>query len=1075
MSQNIVAENSPIKERDTRKLLSDTKFFEGYSRYDETLGRYETWPEAVGRVMNMHRKYFAKTIEKNPILATHIDNVEKAYADRKLLGAQRSLQFGGEQILKHHMRLYNCVSSHVDRPAFFGEYFYILLCGAGAGFSVQKHHIAKLPMIRPRTKQPKTHTIDDSIEGWATALDVLLSSYFMGGGKHPEYEGRRVFFEYHKIRKKDSLISGGFKAPGPEPLKKALSLIEIIMTERAEEGVLRPIDAYDILMHAADAVLSGGVRRAATICLFSKDDTEMLQAKTGNWFIDNKQRARSNNSVVLLRNEVTMEEFVNIMKHVKEYGEPGFVFVSSLEHCFNPCVEIGMYPKTESGISGWQGCVSENTKLITREGITNIADSVGKEIEIWNGTKWSKVTPRITGENRSFFKVIFGDGSELEATENHKFLAKNRFEKTYKEYTTLEIQKYLNEDKYVLSTPRYEIIRDENGKAFVPNAYDYGFILGDGTVRDHRKSATAIIYEDYFDCNFPITGVLQSENTDTYNNKKVRTYYWNKNSLDLNIAYELKYSDELPDFLFTWDRISLMNFFAGWIDTDGTVLDKGGCRIYGKEGHIKTGQLLLSSLGIKSSVNLMSSKGEKTNKGIRNRDVWYLQITETKDLFSHKKKIISGKLTKKGKEQTIKEIIPMNTVGTSYCFDEPETHSGVFNNVLTKQCNLVEGNGSLCKTKEDFYELCRNASILATLQAAYTDFKFVTSETKEIFEREALLGVSLTGWMNSPDVLFDKTVLKKGAEIVKKTNREIAQLLGIRPAARTTCVKPAGNASVLLGTASGIHPEHSKKYIRNIQINKSQEVSDIIKKTNPYMVEESVWSSLKTDNIISFPVIAPENSIFKNDLNGVEFLEHVKLVQNSWVEYGTDESLCVDPTVRHNVSNTVTVKANEWDDVTQYLYDNRKYFTGVSLIGETGDKDYFQAPNIEVLSPKEMVEKYGEASLFASGLIVDASTGFDNLWEAITIAQQDNDDSSQERKDIRADWIRRFRKFADNYFGGNLVITGYCLKDVYILYKWVKIQNNFTDIVMEENLQKLKEISIDTMGAAACAAGACEI
>jgi ribonucleoside-diphosphate reductase alpha chain len=180
-------------------------------------------------------------------------------------------------------------------------------------------------------------------------------------------------------------------------------------------------------------------------------------------------------------------------------------------------------------------------------------------------------------------------------------------------------------------------------------------------------------------------------------------------------------------------------------------------------------------------------------------------------------------------------------------------------------------------------------------------------------------------------------------------------------------------------------------------------------------------------------------------------------------------------TVRHNVSNTVTVKANEWDDVTQYLYDNRKYFTGVSLIGETGDKDYFQAPNIEVLSPKEMVEKYGEASLFASGLIVDASTGFDNLWEAITIAQQDNDDSSQERKDIRADWIRRFRKFADNYFGGNLVITGYCLKDVYILYKWVKIQNNFTDIVMEENLQKLKEISIDTMGAAACAAGACEI
>lgn len=746
MSLNIIAENSPLKERDTRKLLSDTKFFEGYSRFDDDHGRYETWSESVGRVMNMHRKYFAKKIEQNPILGNYIDDVEKAYADRKLLGAQRSLQFGGDQILKHHMRLYNCVSSHVDRPEFFGEYFYILLCGAGAGFSAQKHHIAKLPMIRPRTKQPKTHTIDDSIEGWATSLDVLLSSYFMGGGKHPEYEGRRVFFEFHKIRKKDALISGGFKAPGPEPLKKALSLIEMLMNERAEEGFLRPIDAYDILMHAADAVLSGGVRRAATICLFSKDDEEMLQAKTGNWFKDNKQRARSNNSVVLLRDQITMEEFTNIMSHVKEYGEPGFVFVSSLEHCFNPCVEIGMYPKTESGISGWQGC------------------------------------------------------------------------------------------------------------------------------------------------------------------------------------------------------------------------------------------------------------------------------------------------------------------------------------------NLVEGNGSLCKTKDDFYELCRNASILATLQAAYTDFKFVAPATKEIFEREALLGVSLTGWMNSPDILFDENVLKKGADIVKNTNKEIAKILGIRPAARTTCVKPAGNASVLLGTASGIHPEHSKKYIRNIQINKSQEVSDIIKKSNPYMIEESVWSSLKTDNIISFPIIAPENSIFKDDLTAIGFLDKVKLVQNSWVEYGTDESLCVDATVRHNVSNTVTVRKNEWDGVTEYLFKNRKYFTGVSLIGETGDKDYFQAPNIEVLSPIEMVQKYGEASLFASGLIVDASTGFSNLWEAVEVAQKNmNDDTSQEIKDIRAEWIRRFRKFADNYFAGDLNITGYCLKDVYILYKWVKIQNNFVDVAMEESLQRIKEISIDTMGAAACAAGGCEV
>lgn len=741
----IQAENVPIKDRDTRTLLADTKFFEGYSRYSEENQRYETWQESVARVMNMHRKFFAKTIEKNPTLGGYIDEVEKAYADRRILGAQRSLQFGGDQLLKHHMRIYNCTSSHLDRPAFFGEYFYILLCGAGAGFSVQKHHIAKLPMIRPRTKQPKTHTIDDSIEGWATALDVLLSSFFIGGGVHPEYEGRRVFFEYHKIRKKDSLISGGFKAPGPEPLKRALALIEELLTSIAEEGIMSPIHAYDICMHAADAVLSGGVRRAATICLFSKDDQEMLKAKTGNWMAENPQRSRSNNSVVLLRNEAKFDEFAQIMEWVKQFGEPGFVFVNSLEHCFNPCVEIGMYPKTEAGVSGWQGC------------------------------------------------------------------------------------------------------------------------------------------------------------------------------------------------------------------------------------------------------------------------------------------------------------------------------------------NLVEGNGAMCKTKEEFFELCRVGSILATMQASYTDFKFVGPATKEIFEREALLGVSLTGWMNSPDILFDEKVLREGAKIVRETNREVAKMLGIRPAARTTCVKPAGNASVLLGTASGIHPEHSKRYIRNIQISKSQEVSDIIRKINPYMVEESIWSAAKSDNIISFPIIPPKGSIYKDELNGVEFLEKVKLVQNAWVEAGTDESLCVDPTVRHNVSNTVTVRPDEWVQVTDYLYKNRKHFTGVSLIGESGDKDYFQAPNIEVLSPREMVRKYGEAALFASGLIVDASKGFKNLWDATFIAQQTTDDSSQELKDIRADWIRRFIKFAENFFEGDLVKTAYCLKDVYILYKWMKIQINFQDINMEEHLKIAKMTEIDTMGAAACAAGACEI
>jgi ribonucleoside-diphosphate reductase alpha chain len=200
-----------------RGMMSDAKFFEAYSRYDESLSRYETWNESVERVMEMHREYYADKMTAE--LDALMKEVETAYKDKLFLGAQRALQFGGEQLLKHHARLYNCTASYADRPAFFGEAFYLMLSGCGVGFSVQKHHVAKLPEIRQRTKTAKTFVVPDSVEGWATSLDVLLSSFFVGGGRYPEYEGKKVNFDLTEIRPKNALISGGFKAPGPEVLR----------------------------------------------------------------------------------------------------------------------------------------------------------------------------------------------------------------------------------------------------------------------------------------------------------------------------------------------------------------------------------------------------------------------------------------------------------------------------------------------------------------------------------------------------------------------------------------------------------------------------------------------------------------------------------------------------------------------------------------------------------------------------------------------------------------------------------------------------------------------------------------
>jgi ribonucleoside-diphosphate reductase alpha chain len=729
-------------DKNFRTLMAEAKFFEGYARFDDNLGRYETWEEAVTRVMNMHRDYYSNLM--TPELKDYIDFAERMYKDKKVLGAQRALQFGGDQLLKNHARLYNCAATYADRPEFFGECFHLMLCGCGVGFSVQRPHVASMPEIRRRDKDPKTFVVPDSIEGWARALDVLMSSFFTSG-VHQEYEGHKVYFDLEQIRPKGAHISGGFKAPGPEPLRKALDRIEQMLKDILKSGrtTLKPIDIYDITMHAADAVISGGVRRAATICLFSLDDKEMMRAKTGNWFNDNPQRARSNNSVVLLRDETSYTELKAIVDSIKECGEPGFVFSDDIDTLFNPCCEIGLYPRLESGNTGVQ------------------------------------------------------------------------------------------------------------------------------------------------------------------------------------------------------------------------------------------------------------------------------------------------------------------------------------------MCNLTEINGGLSNTKEEFFEQCQAAAILGTLQAGYTNFKFLNEESHKLIEEEALIGVGITGWMNNPDILFDKNNMVGGAEIVKATNKVLAEILRINPAARCTTVKPSGNSSVLLETTSGIHGEHAPAYIRNVQFNKETEIAKIFEKLNPDMVSDSVWSQNGTDICVSFPVISPKGSKYKSELLGVKQLEYVKRAQQYWIEYGTDIDLCRKPYLRHNVSNTITV--DDWDEVIDYVYDNRDYLCGVSFLSEFGDKALPQAPFTEVLNLQQLTDKYGAEVLLTSALIEAGLHAFnDDLWLACDTALGRGKDISKETHSNipKRDFVRRFEKFAKNF--STKEECAECLKDVYLFHRWWKIQKNARFINFVEELEEKTYTDINTMGAQACAGGACE-
>lgn len=390
-------------------------------------------------------------------------------------------------------------------------------------------------------------------------------------------------------------------------------------------------------------------------------------------------------------------------------------------------------------------------------------------------------------------------------------------------------------------------------------------------------------------------------------------------------------------------------------------------------------------------------------------------------------------------------------------------------------CNLTEINGGESTSKEIFLHQCKVAAILGTLQAGYTNFKFLSKETREIVEREALLGSSITGWMNNPDILFDNNILEEGAKVTIEWNAKVADMIGINHAARTTCVKPSGNASVLLGTASGIHGEHSKMFIRHVQFNRDTEIAKLFMDEFPAMVENSVWGT--NDIVVAFPIIPKEGSVYKKDLLGSKQLDYVVQAQRHWVNMGKNHDLCVKPWLNHNVSNTITVENTEeaWKDVGDYIYDNRSDLCGVSLLAGQGDKAYPQAPFTEVLSSDEILAKYGENSLFTSALIEAALTAFrDDLWGAINTALGYGEKLTESSNDLlKRDFVRRFNKFSTRFDSSDECAN--CLKDVYNLHKLVKINRTLKDFNWNDKLTRKKYTDVDTLAAEGCAGGKCDV
>jgi ribonucleoside-diphosphate reductase alpha chain len=569
----------------SQKILSDITVFMKYAKFQPEKNRRETWEELVTRNKEMHQR-------KYPHIKDEIEEVYKMVYDKKVLPSMRSLQFGGKPIEISPNRVYNCAYMPIDHVDSFSETMFLLLGGTGVGYSVQKHHVEKLPDIKkPNPERTRRYLIGDSIEGWADAIKVLMESYL-------GYKSSTPIFDFSDIRQKGAmLVTSGGKAPGPQPLKDCIHNITKVLDNKKDGEKITPIETHDIVCHIADAVLAGGIRRAALISLFSADDEEMISCKSGNWWEQNAQRGRANNSAVLLRHKITKEFFMDLWKRIElsGAGEPGIYLSNDKDWGTNPCCEIALRP-----------------------------------------------------------------------------------------------------------------------------------------------------------------------------------------------------------FQF---------------------------------------------------------------------------------------------------------------------------------------CNLCEVNASDIESQEDFDARVKAASFIGTLQAGYTDFHYLRDIWKRTTEKDALIGVGMTGIGSGVVLGYD---MKKAAKMVKEENERVAGLIKINKSARTTTVKPSGTSSLVLGTSSGIHAWHNDFYLRRIRVGKNESIYSYLAINHPELIEDEFFRPHDTA-VITIPQKAPEGSIVRHE-SVFQMLERVKKVSQEWIKPGHRNGQNT-----HNVSATVSIKEEEWDLVGEWMWNERNYYNGLSVLPYS-NHTYKQAP-----------------------------------------------------------------------------------------------------------------------------------
>lgn len=1123
-----------MKRVNGKQFLSDLKLYSDFLKWDEDLGRYETWNEGVDKVLNTHTTKYGDKVQP------YLDEIRPSFYKKEFLSSQRNLQYRGEQILKHNVRLYNCCTTYAYSPDVFNKGFYVLLCGAGLGVSLRKKFIEQLPpIIKKDNPENVLFVVEDSIEGWADSAKALVSSYCLHPSLDESYFGKNIIYDFSKIRPKGAFISGGFRAPGPDGLRQSLARIDALLGANA--GDFKSIVAYDVFMHLSDAVLSGGVRRSAMNVVVDHDDLDMIYAKTGDWYTKTPWRGRSNNSVGLIRDTFSKEQFNKLVELNQGTSDIGFVFTNSEDEIFNPCFTKSQRILTTDGWRSFEDLLNVGEFSIVQDNRVKGKLENGKEVWDFDLDKTGTTTNIVTkvaktGELKDIYKLTTTCGREVEATGDHSFATP---------YGMTNLLDLKIGDSILCPIPDMSVSSDIWDTDYMIGFLS-GMIIGDGfysngashieiweqqestlEIRSYiEKSAAILLGSLYKDTMYPRTSLSPVFNeilrTDAY--VKYRLYSKPLMTVLQNYGFKDKQNFE---FILSSNTQYKAGIISGLFYSDGHVewnLNKKdiSLRITQSNKELLTVvQLVLQELGIRANLYLGLPKRTVKFK----KDLIYYNCKESFRLsvpgVNNTKNFIkilhpscpkvqfanSILVTLRGykKIRNLATIESISYIGKEdvYCLEENnnrtlivegltarrcfEINFSFYNQVKDKTkaafqlCNLNEINASATVdskgnfSEETFYRQCRNAAILGTLQAGYTSFPYLGKQTEDIVAGEALLGVSITGWMSRPE-LFNPEILQRGASIVLETNAEVANHIGINLSARTTTVKPSGNASVILQTSSGIHPEHSLRYFRIMQLNKDSEVARYLEEHQPDCLEDSKWSATNSDYVVYVPCENQEGVITKAEMQGIKHLDLIKLVQHNWVLPGTRVEKCFEPETRHNVSNTVII--DDMDAIVDYLFQNQKEFTAVSFISLMGDKDYVQAPFTSVLDTEKLVATYGDAVIFMAGLIVDGLHYFnDDLWTAVSYVKDDTKPLVGTRSQVmlQKDWIRRVKKFSKNYFKGDIDTTLYCMKDVHLWHKWNLVVRNFKPVDFVDILTKPNYADVSNYAALSCHGGACEL